>query len=233
MVIEVEDHKIAYMALPKAACSSVKAAFALSDPRNSVSLADIEADDMLVHNLYRTKRFRPYRWQGYSDWWRFTVIRDPLQRLLSVYTDCILRKNYLQNSPKMQRNPSLSKNPDPDEFFQNLPVYMDVSSAIKHHTLWARRFIGPPPLQYDRVYKTSELDQLAADLSKRMGKDVVIPHLNKSKEKLRLDDLSPATQAHIRERVIPEYDDLSDYYDNPFLSPNRKRSRPAKPRLVS
>lgn len=218
MTVELPAHGIVYMPVPKAACTSVKAALLRIDPRQEVDEAGLRTNPDQVHQIYQTKRFRPHRWEPYCNgqWWRFAVVRDPVKRILSVYTDRVIGRNELKNSPKLRKQSRLPANPDPDFFFQHLQEYKELSSVVKHHALPQRLFVGPSPLKYDRVYKTEELHELANDLSERSGIEVVIPRFNTSSSTLLFSDLSRQTQLHLKEIVSEEYDHLADFYPNPF-----------------
>lgn len=218
MVIAVPTYKIAYMALPKAGCSSVKQALARIDPDVTVPDQDVIHFDTW-HEIYPTTRFRPHRWEAYNKpgWFRFCVVRDPVKRLLSVYTNRVVQLGELKNSRKiLSGEVNLPTTPDPDYFFRNLDAYRAASSTIKHHAMKTWLFIGPKPLLYDRVYKTEELGELAQDLSRHSGRNVVMPRSNSSDMKLTLDDLRPHTIDAIRPFLNFEYDFLSDFYDNPL-----------------
>lgn len=217
MVVAIPAHKIAYMALPKSACSSVKTALLSIDPERPISAEALRENGDAIHGAYLTRRFRPHRWAAYEGYWRFTVVRDPLRRLLSVYTDRVVGRRDLKDSRRLRQAKHLPVDPDPDFFFQNIRAYMSLSSVVKHHALPARLFIGPRPLRYDAVYRVDELPALSAKLSEIAGKPVAIPRLNKSKVKLRFDDLAPKTQAVLREFLAEDYEDLRGYFENPML----------------
>ncbi|MCP5038680.1 MAG: sulfotransferase family protein [Rhodobacteraceae bacterium] len=216
MVVAVKKHQIAYMAVPKAACSSVKAALSTIDPSTSITLGDIEKDVDLIHEVYPTRRYRPHRWREYADWFQFTVVRDPLKRLLSVYTDRVVKRQELFNSPKLSKQFVLPQDPDPDFFFQHLDRYIASASSVKHHTLPFKLFLGPEASEFDRVFKIEELPELAEKLSDISGEKVSIPRFNRSKISLGLDDLKPETISFIRAYLEGDYALLSDLYDPPF-----------------
>ena len=211
MVICIKAHKIAYMAVPKAACSSVKAALCAIDPDARMPKAKVIDWVDELHIQYPTKRFRLQRWKLYEDHWRFTVIRDPLKRLMSVYSDRIKQKRDLLRSRKLRKS-DLLDDPDPDFFFEHLQDYSSLSSVIKHHILPASIFIGPDLTRYDKVYRVEDLDQLAEDISNRINAPVLIPRLNKSAYSLSFDDLSPKAKAVIRKHLDSDYTLLSRYY---------------------
>lgn len=218
MTVEIPAYKLVYMPVPKAACTSVKAALSTIDPAKPLAPAQIEEDEHIVHDAYQTRRFRPHRWEPFCDgtWWRFAVIRDPLKRVLSVYTDMIMSRNILPNSPRLRDQTALPIDPDPDFFFQNLLDYMEHSSIIKHHALSSHLFIGKDPSQFDRWYRTDELSLLAQDMSEHVGEEVTIPRFNSSKGKLDPDALTLKTHRHLAAFLDEEYEVLENYFPNPY-----------------
>jgi len=216
-VIAVDAHRIAYNAVPKAGCSSVKAALAQIDPDVTMP-APKDISVFTWHRLYPTVRFRSSSWARLNMYWRFCVVRDPARRLMSVYTNRVLEMDDLKNSRKLglPKYAHLTREPDPDFFFQNLPDYIAASSAIKHHAMSARMFLGPRPMRYDRVYKTEEMAQLAADLSERTGQEVVMARKNSSETHLDVRDLKYRTVQAIKPFLKGEYRYLRDYYENPL-----------------
>lgn len=216
MVITVEAHKIAYMALPKAACSSVKAALAQID--------ETERSDRGFtcnkrwHAMYPTRRFRPHRWEQYGDdWYRFCVVRDPVQRLISCYLNRVVAKKELFYCRDIKRgNVDLSPMPGPDAFFQKLKKYMATSSVVRHHALPSRLFVGRNLDLYDDVFTNEQLPQLGEALSNRSGQKVVIARENATAQRLTVSDLSSKTRDILGEILAEEYSLLSRYFENPF-----------------
>ncbi|WP_425102138.1 sulfotransferase family 2 domain-containing protein [Tropicibacter sp. S64] len=216
MVVRIEAYKLAYVPLPKAACSSVKRALALVDP--DVRLPpEARRDVDTWHRLYPTERFRPQRMAGLEGYFRFCVVRDPLARLLSVWTNRVLEFGDLRNAWSLQSGKvDLPMEPDPDFFFCNLTAYARAVSSIKHHVLPATLFLGPDLGFYSRVYRTEALAELGPELSARTGRTVDLGRTNRSETRLRAEDLQPATLAALGQRLAGEYDYLSGFYENPL-----------------
>lgn len=224
MAISIAQYRIAYMALPKAACSTVKAALARIDP--DVTLPpEAEHTNPLWHKIYPTIRYRAHRFQQYADHWRFCVIRDPAERLISCYTDRVVKRGELHHSRRIRRGEvNLPADPDPDFFFQNPLKYASAASVIKHHSLPAYLFLGPTLDNYDAVYPMENLPQLARDLSERTGQAVPFLKKNASGASLTLDDLKPKTLKALRKVFALEYGLVEGYYDNPLetAAPRRR-----------
>jgi len=218
-MITVPAYKILYSALPKAGCSSVKEALARLDP--AVTLPpEAEITVKTWHRIYPTVRHYAPAWDRYQDHWRFCVVRDPAKRLMSCYTDLVLTRGALRNSPRLRAS-GLPLFPSPDVFFQQLDRYRRASSLVKHHSLGAHVFLGRAPARdYSRVFRTTELTWLADDLSERTGRRVTMPHGNATRTSLSVHDLKGATIDALRPFLEEEYAFLSAYYANP-LGPRR------------
>ncbi|SMX44885.1 sulfotransferase family 2 domain-containing protein [Maliponia aquimaris] len=214
MVIAVDAYNLAYVALPKAGCSSVKKALAHLDPWMHVPP---ETDVHTWHELYPTRRHNPRDWARLAGYYRFCVVRDPARRLMSCYTDIVVRRGALKDSPQVRASRSLPLDPDPDTFFSRLARYRRKSSLVRHHVLGASVFLGENLREdYDRVYRTDEMAELADDLSRRTGEQVEMPHANATGGGLSLFDLEGRTIDRLRPLLDEEYAFLSDHYANPL-----------------
>lgn len=229
MVISVEHYRIAYMALPKAACTTVKAALARIDLDVRLPSPD-QYSHKLWHQIYPTSRFHHRKWEPYEDYWTFCVVRDPVKRLMSCFTDIVATRQLLHTSQKLRRpSVDLPIDPDPDFFFQNLDRYSEKASVVKHHSLPARAFLGRKMDRYKTVYRTENLGQLALDLNELTGREIVLNKENSSSFKLTLDDLKPETIDAIRPRLNEEYELFQDYFSNPIAKTKRpKRAKKTK-----
>ena len=217
MAIALDQYQLVYKPVPKAACSSVKAGLALLDETVAVSMEDLAGNNKEIHRIYPTDRFRRRRWMRYRDHFRFTVVRDPIKRLLSVYTNRVVAKNELYHSRKLRKvQDRLPTHPDPDFFFQNLVAYMDHSSSIKHHALHSHHFTGRDLSLYSKVYRTSDLAELGADLSEIVGREVTIPRFNSTDSPLKFEDLAPKTRLQLLYYLAPEYEHLGALFPRPL-----------------
>ncbi|MDJ0820894.1 MAG: sulfotransferase family 2 domain-containing protein [Paracoccaceae bacterium] len=222
MVVRLDRYKIAYVPLPKAGCSSVKEALARLDPQVEIPPED-QITTMTWHSIHPTRRFRAHRIVPLQHYWRFCVVRDPIRRLMSIYTNRVLQHKDVWNSAGVRDGrpglPKLSRTPDPDTFYSNLRAYMDASSAIKHHAMSALVFLGPNlQRHYSVVYRTEDMGELAQDLSLRVGHEVTLPRGNRSETKLELESLQGATIDALRPYLEREYAYLKGFYKNPLGS---------------
>lgn len=214
-MIRLDALELAYVPVPKAACSTVKAMLAAVDHTLNPDQIALR-DEGRFHTLYRTMRFDARRLDKALGLFRFTVIRDPAKRLISAYLNRVVERGELQHSPRVRRNSDLPENPDPDFFFQNLEAYQRGSSNVKHHTLPMWMFAGKEPDGYDAVYTTSQLRHLRSDLSHLVAWPLELPRVNSTETDLGLDDLSPDTLSALRDYLAEDYRVFRDYFANPF-----------------
>ena len=176
------------MPLTKAACTTVKQALARVGAGCDIAAAR-GAEPRFLAKTHPTRRFRPHRWRGYEDYWRFCVARDPVKRLMSCYTDRVVERKDHYRSRNIERGLSdPPPNPDPDFFFQNLKPYWETASTVEHRSIYARLFVGSSLDVYSRVYRTEDPLLLAEDLSVQTGTAVVFHRENTSWQKLTLED---------------------------------------------
>lgn len=224
----LSDHGIAYFAVPKVASSSIKLAlYNLQEGRNARQFAD---PDREIHYVMRTHALRRRDLEECGEYWKFTVVRDPVKRLLSAFGNRIVHH---QDNTRGKLNGvrrrllSLPRTPAPDDFFPRLWRYMAASGALRHHFQPVASYTGTDLSKYDAVYPIERLADLERDLSERTGQSVKFPRLQAFGPKLRFSDLSEAAAKAVLYHARRDYELLSDFYLPPEFDP----SAGGKPRL--
>jgi hypothetical protein len=214
MVVAIPAHGLAYWPVPKAGCSSVKAMIAQIDPDFEARTQELETTDL--HKIYQTRQFKQFRFKEQENAFRFTVLRDPIKRLMSVYTNRVIQQQDLINRRLTMERNNMPVRPDPDTFYLKLKAYCKLSTRIHHHVKRSGYYCGYQLDKFNRVYRTEEMDELARDLSEISGIRVETTRRNASTMTLEFNDLRVKT----RESLIPflrrEYEHLNGYFENPF-----------------
>jgi len=112
---------------------------------------------------------------------RIAVIRDPVERIRSAYTNRIL---YHQ---KMSCPGGI------DELIHKLPNR--VNPDLLHHTMPMLRFLGQYPESFTHIFTTKEIDKVADLLSEISGKKV--PNIKRQTGGSEYKDKIQITQDHI------------------------------------
>lgn len=225
--VPVVNHKyqIVYFDVPKVASSTVKLAmYELEHGAPSPARNPEEA----VHRLYPTDtRAVVEDLERYRDYWCFTVVRDPVFRLLSAYANRIghHRDTYKGRFAHLRALLlGVPMDPDPDTFFTRLDRYRLQSGSIRAHVRPMARLLGGDLARFDRVYRIEEMNQLAADLAARTGRMLGFPRTQTAGKKLQLGDISDAAYAALRRDTQEDYAFLNGLYSPPDRTPSTEAS---------
>lgn len=131
----------------------------------------------------------------------FCVIRDPVKRILSAYSNRVLHNKELDFGKKNSINEEmLAARPSINYFIDNLERYQNVSTSIYDHTRPLIDYTGTDTSIYDKIFDLSEMSDLRQVLIKYWqthrliadNQDIPeIPHLQTSRKKIPLERLTP------------------------------------------
>jgi Sulfotransferase family len=217
MAILLPAQKIAYFDTPKVASTSIK--LALHQIASGETLHGREDLDVLAHRIYPTNRLAgPQEFAACRDYWKFAIVRDPVKRLLSAYSNRVVhhRDQYKDRFVRTRAALlGLSMDPDVNTFFQRLGRYRAQSGRIRHHTDRIAQYIGTDLSRFDAIYPIEKLDQFSADLAARTGQPVTLLRLQTGGPVITVDMLSRRTFDRLMAYLAPEYDLLHAYYTAP------------------
>jgi hypothetical protein len=182
MAVVLQNFPIAYVSTPKVASSSIK-----------MMLYELDTGDKWCDLVDRGgARIGIHRWRGHapntplpslSGYFKFCVVRDPVQRLISAYRNRVVRQRQLHKvDPLVMSRLGLSPDPSLAEFVGQLASYQEASPDILHHTSKQVRFIGRDLSVYSRVFQFEDFDDLEEEVARIAGRLVNLPHRAKSTE---------------------------------------------------
>ena len=216
MPIVCEKYRIAYFNIPKVASTTLKLAFYELEHGRPFDGPDPE---VAIHHHFPTPTFDVERdLDRYADYWRISILRDPVARLLSAYGNRIThaRDTYKGRLARTRAWAlGLPMDPDPDTFFCRLGRYRLQSGSIRKHTRPMTDFLGRDTHRYDRIYRIEDMAELADDLRARTGRPVTLPRTQTGGRKLTLHDVSRASYDALLDLTRTDYDAFRDYYSPP------------------
>lgn len=213
------SHRIAYFAIPKSASTSMKLAlYKLREGRQWCG------DPDGVHKQFPTFPLKAGDIAQTDGWWRFTILRDPVQRLLSAYGNRVQFHGDIESDAApgwrakllfRRHNRGLRLRPTADEFFSDLHRYQAISYSIWHHTTSATTFIGEDLSIFDRVYRLEDIPLLETELEQRVGRRVSLPHEQAQGDKVAFDDLGGRARKAVLTATQRDYQLLSGVFEPP------------------
>lgn len=186
--------------------------------------SDWAGDPDRVHREFPTFPIKPEELAAPEGYFSFTIVRDPVKRLLSSYGNRVhFHRDLYKAVPKHRgqrwvwrlRHRGVDLLPDADKYFSDLKLYQSLSHSIWHHTAGVRTFIGDDLSRFDRIYKIEEIDRLEKELSAHTRTRVVLPREQTSGPKLEYSDLSLDARKAVKKSTEEDYDFLAEYFQPP------------------
>lgn len=205
MSVILDQYKLFYAAVPKVACTSLKSMFFKLENGHAFVPYTINGRSKNLHNIgYGTLLRDAYPEWRIRDFHRVALVRDPVKRLLSAYSNRVLHHKELSQKLAGDKLAALNLQPDPDLdlFVEKLEGYLQAHPSILHHIRPMVDYLGEDASYFSKLYRLEDMDQFARDISDRTGKEVVVGREQASGRKFKPSDLS---EAHIRK--------LKDYYE--------------------
>lgn len=215
-----KKYKIGFVAIPKTACSSIKHLFFELENGFNFQIFRANGKDYNVHTIYPSRYFKKgYRVSDYDDYFRFLIVRDPVKRFLSSYSNRVIYYKNLApwTLSKEARDAGATPNPDLIGYVERLELYRAHSGHIRHHTDSVHTFTGKDLSWFDEVYPIEEMGRCAADLSRVCGQPITIPHEQSGGPKFQLSDLPPEHLAKVIDFYAEDYALLSKFYSPPKI----------------
>lgn len=230
MIALLPEHRLAFVGVPK--CLTTTLLRVLYEQRYGKPYDAAAHDGVFVHDFWTNLgreaglTHEPPSLDRLAGLSCFTVIRDPVERLLSAYVNRVADKKQIARvwerpawrQKAGDRIEGLVPQPDPDFFFVNLARYRELVGTIRHHTDPFSVFLGSDLAAFERVFRADEAPAVAAFLSDRFGTPITLPRTQKSSHRLRLDDLSQEARRAVLAFTESDYDLLSDHYSAPGLA---------------
>jgi hypothetical protein len=199
--------------VPKVACTSLKTM--LFDVENGFPFQpfSINGRKFWIHNFYHSVPFEKLNKRRLRDKHRVAVVRDPIQRALSCYSNRVVQHGELSERIAGERlkGSGLPCDPDLSTFVMNIARYSDLVAEIGHHAVPMVEFLGSDASYYHRIYRMSELDQFVADVSERAGRPMGLEVMQRSRREAKRETLSAAETEHLRAYYTRDYQVYGDY----------------------
>lgn len=230
MVMVSATHKLAFFPVPKVACTTLKRV--IYRVENGHAFRMDKHDGKTIQLCYPTADFAQHQLDALQDHWKFAVVRDPAKRIISAYTNKIRAWSVRFSKALEQGNrrdalraDGIEAEPTLDAFLLNLAAYRRHFAPVRHHTDAHTVFLGNDLSAFDKVFRIEEMEDLRAELSRRLGHDVKFPKANPSTS--RAEPQTQAARDALMEFVAPDYAFLSRFYPRP-VSANPAPTNPAR-----
>ncbi len=207
--------RMAFFFSPKAGGTSLRAFLFHAEngfPFRDYSVQGARVDANMLAANYRFNRTDHDALRGYR---RFALLRDPVKRFLSGYSNRVLHYRELSIEAAGPQLLSEGLPPDPDlaTFVDNYIGYLRCSRPLARHFLKQQKFIGSNPDYFERIFRLENMDDLVRFVNDTCGTDARMPRLQTGGPKLNFFALDDDLQANLLEicrhdiafQIMPDY----------------------------
>jgi len=166
-----DEHKFVYVPISKNACSSIKNWYAKLKGDEEYSF-EKSAD-------FHTKQGEKYNKIFFEDYFKFAIVRNPWERLLSAYQFKFLKK---KDSPVPIINKLINGNENKTISFEQFVKYVCNSKDAQCDVHWMPQNKFLDDIKVDYIARMETLEDDLKEISKHIGIKIEIEKLNASKK---------------------------------------------------
>ena len=213
MGVRIDKFKLFYAPIPKVACTSLKRMFFRIENGFAFQRFTANGQDWNIQRVYNSGLRETFNEARIKDYRRITMVRDPVRRFLSGYTNRVVFHYYADDlaikAVVYLRKPT--PNPELDEFIDLFEQYRKISD-IDWHFRPMSDFIGSDPSYFHAIYDIRQMDDFVADVAQVVGQELEVERTQTGGPKIDPGDLSPKQLEKIQSLYASDYKAYSQFF---------------------
>ncbi|MDJ0632809.1 MAG: sulfotransferase family 2 domain-containing protein [Xenococcaceae cyanobacterium MO_188.B29] len=236
--IVCQSLNLLYVGVPKCACTSLKKWIYHLEFNQEFKKYKSENKVIHIHNCRSLKQIDLYESaKNKHNYMIITVIRDPIKRFISAYSNRVLYHQELSENFVYKdyiEAAGLKFNPDINYLVENLEKYQKCVKSIMHHTRKITDFIGEDLSLYTNIYTIAMISRIKEDILRSSNLPNLqrslpeIPKLQTGGPKLDLSVLKPENFSKLIDYYAKDYEILRDYFSVETIKEQYKLSTQIK-----
>lgn len=195
-----DDKKILYVALPKCASSTIKNYFTFAKFGQTYG----EQVHFNHGDMYRIVTAEDLATR-YHDYYKFTVVRDPVSRLVSYFSSNISNKALRREAHGQQEFMGLTTTPGPVVMAQRFTQYRQFFIDFRHHTDPMTGYLRDMQPHMTEICKMSDLPRIRERLSEAYGVAIPDERSMTTKDNFALLDICKREFGNLRDFYADDY----------------------------
>ncbi|GAA6165446.1 hypothetical protein NBRC116590_31500 [Pelagimonas sp. KU-00592-HH] len=215
MSVILDDQKVFYASVPKVACTSLRRMFFEFENGFEFRPFKVNGKQIFIHNVaYKGLLRENFPEKRIADFHRVTLVRDPIQRLLSAFGNRVVHHKELSKSAAGAnlKKLDLAPNPDLDLFIEKFDDYRQAHPSISHHTRPIVDILGDDPDYFAKIYPLHDIKQFVADMSERLGAELNLGRSQTGGPKFKVDDLTAGQIEKLKTFYAKDYEIFGEFF---------------------
>lgn len=158
---------------------------------------------MDANSLSRNQVFRRVNHESIKDFDKFALIRDPVKRFLSGYSNRVIHYQELSQEIAGEKLEKFELSPDPslEVFIENFTKYCKASRTIGHHFSKQQVWLGTDISYYKKVFHLENVGEMTDYFAEKFNIEAAMPRFQTGGPKLAVGDLKAGLLDKILEIV--------------------------------
>lgn len=219
--------RLAYVPVPKNGCTTIKHYLFEMQNNRRFEPFQVGPKKIYIHSLLPARLHKTWNSDNKlineaktSDAHIFAVVRDPISRVLSCYSNRVIFHNDIGKSKNLSqklKSKGLPSDPDLNTFIKNLETYRAYSKKINHHIRPQIDFLGSNPNFYSKIYAIDKIDtELLPNICEFSGinKNLSPRRLQTGGKSLTKEEITNENIAKIHHLYSEDYQVFGQYFRN-------------------
>lgn len=208
MPYKLPKSRVAVFFSPKGAGTSIRAFMFELENGYPFRPYLVEGEEHTANNLLRNTSFARVDHERISGWRRFAVVRDPVRRFLSAYSNRVVHYRELSEEVAGEelRKRKLTPDPDVETFIGRARAYGKSSRSVRRHIMPQDHWLGVDKGYYERVFPIEEMDAFRDEMNAIHGTSAEVPREQTGGPRISFEDLSEEARSGlvglVRDSVI-------------------------------
>lgn len=207
MPYSIPTQRLSMFFSPKAGGTSLRAYLFHLENGFAFREFSVEGKVKTANSLMWNTPFKGVDHDAIDGFQKFAVIRDPVRRFLSGYSNRVVHFGELSEEaagPKLKKF-GLMPNPPLPEFVENFDLYFKCSRPIRQHFTKQQVWLGTDASYYDQIFLLERIQQMTTTLNRLVGVNAEMPRLQKGGPKIEPKSLRPELLAKILDLVKDDF----------------------------
>ena len=146
---------------------------------------------MDANTLSRNEGFKQVDHEFIKDFDKFALIRDPVKRFLSGYSNRVIHYQELSREVAGEKLAKFALSPDPslEVFIENFTKYCKASRSIGHHFTKQQVWLGTDISYYKKIFHVENVGEMTDYFAQKLNMKAAMPQFQSGGPKLEVGNL--------------------------------------------
>jgi hypothetical protein len=214
MTAFLPKHGIAYISVPKVACTSLKHFFYEQENGHAFQPFRANGKRFDIHRLFPGLTFEDVPKKQIANMERYAVVREPVARFLSCYSNRVVYHREITEAllGADRIKAGIVPHPDVHTYIKHFREYRKAVRNVRWHSRPLASSLGRNPDYYTRIFNISEINAFTDIVNQKTGTTIELGRHQTGGPKIPASELSAEEIAFIKDFYKKDYEIYGAYF---------------------